>query len=149
MRGRVPWGVLAVLFVVVPLVEIYLVVRAGEAIGLGWTVLLLVADSLLGAYLVRREGVRAWRALRGALQSYKMPARELADGALVLVGGTLLLTPGFLTDAVGLLCILPFTRPVARRVVIGFVARRLLGAPRTQTRRRPGTDSVVRGDVVD
>lgn len=157
MRGRVPWGLLAALFVAVPLLEIYLVVQAGRTIGLGWTVLVLVADSLLGAVLLKREGAQAWRALREALAAHRMPARELADGALVLVGGTLLLTPGFLTDALGFFFILPFTRPLARRALTSFLTRRFLGGPtgpseqayRARTRRRPGPDSVVRGEVVD
>lgn len=157
MRRRVPWGVLAALFVAVPLLEIYLVVQAGRTIGLGWTVLILVVDSLLGAVLLKREGAQAWRALREALAAHRMPARELADGVLVLVGGTLLLTPGFVTDAVGFFFILPFTRPLARRALTTFLTRRFLGGPpgpsarSHQARRRqgPGPDSVVRGEVVD
>lgn len=157
MRGRVPWGLLAVLFIAVPLLEIYLVVQAGRTIGLGWTILVLVADSLLGAVLLKREGTQAWRALGAALAAHRMPARELADGALVLVGGTLLLTPGFITDALGFFFILPFTRPLARRALTSFLTRRFLGGPpgpaerarRDRTRRRPGPDSVVRGEVVD
>lgn len=156
MRGRVPWGLVAALFVVVPLLEIYLIVQAGQAIGLGWTVLILVADSLLGAFLLKREGVAAWRALTGALSSYRMPAKELADGALVLVGGTLLLTPGFFTDALGFFFIVPFTRPVARRALTAVITRKFLGGPagpatggRGQARQSPGPDSVVRGEVVD
>lgn len=152
MTRRVPWGVLAVLFVLVPLLEIYLVIQAGQAIGVGWTVLILVADSLLGAVLLKREGAAAWRALREALASYRMPARELADGALVLVGGTLLLTPGFVTDAFGFFFILPFTRPLARRALTGLITRRFLGGPegpatRARTHERPG--HVVQGDVVE
>jgi UPF0716 protein FxsA len=152
---RLPWGVLAALFVIVPLVEIYLVIQAGQAIGVGWTVLILVLDSLLGAALLKREGSAAWRALREALSSYRMPARELADGVLVLVGGTLLLTPGFVTDAVGFFFILPFTRPLARRALTAFITRKFLGGPGgpatdgRQTRQRPGPDSVVQGEVVD
>jgi len=157
VRGRGPWGLLAVLFVVVPLAEIYIVIRAGQTIGLGWTVLILVVDSLLGAVLLKREGVQAWRALTEALAAHRMPARELADGVLVLVGGTLLLTPGLLTDVVGFFFILPFTRPLARRALTGFLTRRFLGgppgpsasAPRSRTRQRPGPDTVVRGEVVD
>ena len=158
MRGRVPWGLVAVLFVVVPLLEIYLVIQAGQAIGIGWTILILVADSLLGAFLLKREGAAAWRALRDALSSYRMPARELADGALVLVGGTLLLTPGFVTDAVGFFFILPFTRPLARRALTAVITRKFLGGPGgpapgsrpgARTRQRPGPDSVVQGEVVD
>ena len=86
---------------------------------------LLIADSLLGAWLVRREGRRAWRALQEALQSGRMPDRELADGGLILVGGALLLTPGFLSDVLGFLCVLPFTRPAMRRLVSWFFDRRV------------------------
>lgn len=174
MRGRVPWGLVALLFVVVPLLEIYLIVRAGQTIGLGWTILILVLDSVLGAILLKREGAAAWQALREALSSYRMPARELADGVLVLVGGTLLLTPGFVTDAAGFFFILPFTRPLARRALTTVITRRFLGpagpsesayrarsqqqprgsrppgqAQDPQGRQSPGPDSVVRGEVVD
>lgn len=162
VRRRIPVGVLVVLFILVPLAEIYVLIQVGQVIGALWTVLLLIAVSVLGSYLIKLEGARAWRALRNALESNRMPARELVDGALILIGGTLLLTPGFLSDALGLFCILPFTRPLARRVLVGFVTRKLLGdssgpssnssgsssrGPRT--RQRPGPDSVVQGEVVD
>lgn len=157
MRRRIPWWVLALLFVVLPVVEIYILIQIGQAIGAWWTVLLLVADGVLGSWLMKREGSRAWAALRAALDSGRMPARELADGALILVGGTLLLTPGFVTDIVGLFCVLPFTRPVARRALTRFLTRKFLGAPAPRrsggepgpTRQRPGPDSVVQGEVVD
>jgi UPF0716 protein FxsA len=149
-RRRGPWGLLAVLFVVVPLLELYVVIQTGQAIGAGWTILLLVVDSALGALLIKHQGRQAWNALREALQSYKMPARELADGALILVGGTLLLTPGFLTDIAGFLLVLPFTRPVARRALASFVSARLLSSTEgARTRQRPGPDAVVQGEVVD
>jgi UPF0716 protein FxsA len=153
MKGRVPWWLLALLFVVVPMVEIYLLIQVGQVVGPWWTVALVIAAGVLGGYLLKREGGRAWSALRQALQAGRMPARELADGTLILVGGTLLLTPGFLSDVVGLLVILPLTRPLARRVLTRVVARRLgvsgLTTP-ARTRRRPGTDeSVIQGEVVD
>lgn len=103
---RFPWWLLLVAFVVVPLVEIYVIVQIGQVIGAWWTILLLVADSLLGSWLVKREGGRAWEALRVALQQGRMPHKELADGMLVLIGGLLMLTPGFVLDVVGLLAIL-------------------------------------------
>ena len=140
-----PWAVLAVLFVVVPIVEIYLIVQLGQAVGPWWTILLLIGAGILGSVLVKREGGRAWRALQEALASHRMPATELADGALILIGGTLLLTPGFMSDVVGLFCILPFTRPVARRALAGVVRRRLV----VMTARRPGHTEVIRGEVVD
>ena len=159
MRGRVPWGLVAALFVAVPLLELYLVIQAGRAFGVGPTILVLVADSLLGAFLLKREGSAAWRALRDALSSYRMPARELADGVLVLVGGTLLLTPGFFTDLLGFFFLLPFTRPVTRRLLTGFITRRFLGGPAgpssaarsarsAHARQSPGPET-VRGEVVD
>ena len=161
MSRRGLWWVLAALFVIVPLVEIYLIVQIGQVIGPWWTILLLVLDSILGAALVKHEGAAAWRALRDAVGSYRMPARELADGALVLVGGTLLLTPGFVTDVFGFFFILPFTRPLARRALTAVITRKFLGGPRGGgpqgpssgsgggTRQRPGPDSVVQGEVVD
>ena len=165
-RGRRwPAWVLFVAFVVVPLVEIYVLIQVGQVIGAWWTIALLIADSILGSWLIRREGRRAWQALTTALQSGRMPAKELADGALILIGGTLMLTPGFVSDAVGLLVILPFTRPVARRLLTRLVSQRLLaagGAPWTSAPGRPaphgpgtrnpgpGPDGpVVRGEVVD
>ncbi|HET7387014.1 MAG TPA: FxsA family protein [Nocardioidaceae bacterium] len=154
MRRRVPWWVLALLFVVLPAVEIYVLVQIGQVIGALWTVLLLLADGFAGSYLIKHQGGRAWQALREALEQHRMPARELADGALILIGGTLLVTPGFVTDVFGFFCVLPFTRPAARRMLTAFVARRLLASPSSEThggrtRRRPGPDSVVQGEVVD
>ena len=147
-RRRISTAALFVAFVVVPLVEIYVLIQVGQVIGPWWTILLLVLDSLLGSWLIKREGGRAWQGLRTALQTGRMPARELADGALILVGGTLMLSPGFVTDALGILLILPFTRPVARRLLTRVVAQRLL----VRNARRPGPGSggsVVRGEVVD
>jgi UPF0716 protein FxsA len=140
--------VLFVVFVVVPLLEIYVLIQVGQVIGAWWTVLLLILDSLLGTWLIKREGARAWQALQTALQTGRMPARELADGALILMGGTLMLSPGFVTDVLGILLILPLTRPVARRMLTAIVTKRLLA--RNERRPGPGSGgSVVRGEVVD
>jgi UPF0716 protein FxsA len=112
-------------FLLVPVLEIYVIIQVGQAIG-GWpTVGLLLAESLLGAWIVRREGRRAWRALNDALVKGTLPDRELADAALVLVGGVLLLTPGFVTDVAGFLFVLPFTRPIVRRLLSAYVSRRV------------------------
>ncbi len=108
------------------ILEILVIILVGRAIGPLWTILLLVATSLLGAWLVRREGSKAFSALRQAVQSGRMPARELADGMLVLVGGVLLSGPGFVSDVLGLLLVLPFTRPVARNLVAAVIARRMV-----------------------
>lgn len=126
-RGRLrPTRIAAALLLVVPIVEVMALVAVGKVIG-GWpTFFLLVAMSILGAWLIRLEGARAWTALTQALQSGRMPARELADGILVLIGGTLLLTPGFITDIVGFALVLPFTRPVARRLLEAVIRRGLI-----------------------
>jgi UPF0716 protein FxsA len=150
MTRRSRWTRLALFtaFIVVPLIEIYVLIQVGQVIGAWWTILLLILDSLFGTWLIRREGGKAWLALRVALESGRMPARELADGALILVGGTLMLTPGFVTDAVGILLILPFTRPVARRLLTQVVTRRLLAGQTTRPGPGPG-GPVVRGEVVE
>jgi UPF0716 protein FxsA len=136
---------LLVAFLVIPIVEIYVLIQVGQVIGAGWTVLLLIADSVVGSWLLKREGGRAWRALGQALQEGRMPARELADAALIVFGGALMISPGFVTDVFGLLAILPVTRPVARRMLGAVVARRL-----ARDVRRPGPpEDVVRGEVVD
>ena len=99
-------------------------------------------------------GVQAYGALRSALESGRMPADELADGALILIGGTLMLSPGFVLDVLGVLLILPFTRPLFRGVLAKVVSRRLtvfgpMGAGHA-TRPGPGSEGpVIRGEVVD
>jgi len=152
---RLTVPLLAGVFVVVQILEIWILVQVSHAIG-GWQTLgLLLLDSLLGAALVRQQGRQTWRAFRRALDDKRVPAREVADGALVLVGGTLLLTPGFLSDVVGLLLLLPPTRGLLRPLLTAFVARRLgvVGAAaRLGSRPRPSTTSygdVVEGEVVD
>jgi UPF0716 protein FxsA len=117
-------------FIVVPLLEIYVVVRVAEVIHVWPTVILLLAESALGAWLVKREGRKAWRALREALNTGRLPSRQLADAALVLVGGTLLLTPGFLTDIAGFAFVLPTTRPIARRILAWLLMSRLFAETR-------------------
>ena len=148
---------LFIAFLVVPVLEIYVIIQVGQVIG-GWeTVFLLLAESLLGAWIVKREGRRAWRMLRETLASGRMPERELADAALILVGGVLLLTPGFLTDIAGFLCVLPFTRPVVRRMLTAYAARKVgvvtafpEGFPTSQRQQRPQEPgSVVQGEVLD
>jgi UPF0716 protein FxsA len=145
-RRGFPWWALVAAFVLVPILEIYVIIQVGQVIGALWTIVLLIADSIFGSWLVKHEGRRAWEALTVAIQSGRMPAKQLADGALILVGGTLMVSPGFVTDLFGIVLILPFTRPVARRVLTRVVARRLLDA------RRPGGGPggpTVRGEVID
>jgi UPF0716 protein FxsA len=117
----VPLWALALLFLVVPVAELYLIYKVGDAIGIGWTLLLLAADSLLGSLLLKSQGRSVWRRFNDNLAQGRMPHREVIDGVLVIFGGAFLITPGFLTDIVGLVLLVPPTRSVVRR----FLVRRL------------------------
>ena len=150
-RRRFSW-VLVLLFLVMPLVELFVLIQVGQVIGVWWTILLLVADSIFGAWLMRREGSRAWTALTTALSSGKLPSNEIADGALILLGGALMLSPGFVTDIFGIVLILPFTRPLFRRMLATVVQKRLVTAAMPSTfgaGARPRNDDIVTGEVID
>src|SRR3954471_10258403 len=139
---------LVVLFVVVPIAELYVIIQVGEAIGALPTIALLVADSILGSMLMRSQGRTAWRRFNAALTEGRIPHREVLDGALVIFGGALLLTPGFLTDVLGVLLLLPPTRAIVRAALVRRLLPRLVissfggigGAPGDGgARRRPPT----------
>jgi UPF0716 protein FxsA len=119
---------LIVAFIVVPLVELAVIIEVGQALGVLPTIAILLVDSILGGFLMRAQGRAAWRRLRDAMQAGRVPHREALDGALVIFGGALLLTPGFITDVVGLLLLIPPTRAVARRIAAGIIARRMVVA---------------------
>jgi UPF0716 protein FxsA len=129
---------LVLLFIVVPIVEIYVIIQVGQAIGALWTIALLVADSILGSVLMRAQGRAAWRRFNQAIGAGRVPAREVLDGVLVIFGGALLLTPGFVTDAFGLAFLLPPTRAVIRRLLVRrFAGRFVVSRPGS---RGPGFD---------
>ena len=98
------------LFFIIPLIEIYMLIGIGSIIGAFSTVGLVVLTALLGAWMLRKQGIAALNRVRGALNEGKPPARELLEGVILLIGGALLLTPGFVTDALGFICLLPPTR---------------------------------------
>lgn len=116
---------LLLLFTVTPVVELTLLLRVHGAIGLGPTLALVLATGLGGAVLARWQGVRALGRVREALAAGRMPGRELFDGALILVAGTLLVTPGVLTDSLGLLLLLPPVRSLAARGLRRWAASRV------------------------
>lgn len=115
---------LIVLFVTVPIAELYVILQVGDAIGVVPTIALLAADSLLGAILLRAQGRSAWRQLNEAMSERRVPHRELLDGVAVVFGGAFLLTPGFITDVVGLLLLIPPTRALFLRVAVRRLGRR-------------------------
>ena len=115
--------VLVIGFIAVSIIEVWLLTVVGTTIGIGWTVAILIAEAVLGSWLLQREGRKAWAALWDALSLGKIPSGQLADAALVLVGGILLILPGFLTDVFGLIFLVPASRPYARRVLGYMLAR--------------------------
>jgi UPF0716 protein FxsA len=121
-----PLLALLALFIVVPLAELYVILKVGDAIGALWTILLLAADSVLGSLLLRAQGRSVWRRFNETMAAGRVPHRELIDGVLIVFGGAFLITPGFLTDIVGLLLLLPPTRSVIRRVVARRLGRRIV-----------------------
>jgi UPF0716 protein FxsA len=108
-------AVIAVILLITPLAELAVIIKVATYIGLPETLLLLVGVSIAGAFLLKREGMATWRRLRGTLGRGEMPTTEVTDGALILLGGALLLTPGFITDVIGLLMLIPGPRAIVKR----------------------------------
>jgi UPF0716 protein FxsA len=139
---------LVLLFIVVPIAELFVIIQVGQAIGVWWTIGILIADSILGSVLMRSQGRIAWRRFNEAIQAGRVPAREVVDGALVIFGGALLLTPGFLTDILGLVLLLPPTRAIVRAILLRrFTHRLVASATRPPPQRRRPTD--LEGTAVD
>ena len=132
-----PLLALLALFIVVPLAELYVILKVGDAIGVGWTIALLAADSLLGTLLLRTQGRSVWRRFNDALAAGRMPHRERPRRSARGVRRRLLITPGFLTDIVGVLLLLPPTRSLirllarrlGRRLAVGVAGRQQTGRP--------------------
>src|SRR4051795_1916247 len=147
--------VLVLIFIVVPIAELAVIIQVGEHIGVWWTIAILVADSIVGSLLMRSQGRTTWRRFNVALQSGRPPAREALDGVLVIFGGAFLLTPGFITDIIGAVLLLPPTRALVRRAVVArFIpsmvlrtAVRVAGQPRARPRARGAYD--VEGTAVE
>lgn len=121
---------LLILFIAIPIAELYVIIQVGQAIGVLPTLAILIADSLLGAFLLRSQGRTAWRRFQLALEESRMPHREVFDGAMVILGGTLLLTPGFITDVFGIFCLLPPTRAVLWQALKVTIFKRVSFAPK-------------------
>jgi UPF0716 protein FxsA len=110
-------GLLALLFLVVPIAELAVIIKVGEWLGVADTLALLILISVVGAWLAKREGIGVWRRIRRQLELGHMPSNELIDGLLILFAGVLLLTPGFLSDVLGIILLLPPTREIVRRAL--------------------------------
>ena len=121
---------LVLLFIIVPVVELYVIIQVGGEIGIVPTLAILVADALLGSFLLRHQGRAAWVRFNRALSENRMPHREVLDGVLIIFGGALLLTPGFITDLFGLVLLIPPTRAGVRAFLSRVVLARLSMGPR-------------------
>jgi UPF0716 protein FxsA len=119
---------LVLLFIVVPIAELYVIIQVGGLIGVGPTLLLLLLDAILGSWLLKHEGRSAWRRFNQALAEKRLPGKEVADGFLIILGGALLIAPGFITDIFGILLLVPPTRAVARRILRRFTVGRVVVA---------------------
>ena len=137
--------ILFALFIAVPLLELWVIIEVGGAIGVPLTLTILIVDSIFGALLLRNQGRTAWVRFNQALSERKVPHREIIDGVLIIFGGALLLTPGFITDVCGLLLLIPPTRAIVRAITtrvltgrIGMTARAATwGYNRTRGRGTP------------
>jgi UPF0716 family protein affecting phage T7 exclusion len=120
--------ILFFLLILVPIAELYVIVQTSQAVGVGVTLLLLIGISIVGASLLKREGTATWRQLQESIRQGQVPTKHVTDGALILFGGALLLTPGFITDAVGFLLVLPPTRAAVkgsfRKLLGGWALKR-------------------------
>jgi UPF0716 protein FxsA len=155
--------VLLIVFVVVPLAELYVLYQVGSAIGIGPTIGLLLLDSIVGTLLMKSQGAAAWRRFNEATSAGRIPAREVADGALIIFGGAFLLTPGFLTDIIGFVLLIPPTRAIFRKSIMVMFAKRnpwtfvgMKAAPHAErawneraARRRSGVTNGVPGEYVE
>jgi len=123
----VPLLALIAVFIAVPFAELYVILEVvGPALGAPLTILLLAADSLIGAILFRTQGRSVWRRFNRALSEGRVPHREVVDGVLIIFGGAFLVTPGFLSDIVGVLLLVPPTRAIIRRLVVRRLGRRVV-----------------------
>ncbi|VAW57430.1 FxsA protein [hydrothermal vent metagenome] len=99
-----------ILFLVIPISEVYLLIEVGSVIGAGWTILLVVMTAVIGVNLLRQQGLSTLMRANQSMSQGQIPAMEMMEGLFLAVGGALLITPGFFTDTIGFICLLPFTR---------------------------------------
>lgn len=122
---RTVFAALAVAFLVVPFVELFFLIQVGQLIGAVWTITLLIVVSIVGSWLVRREGLKTLRRAQDETRMGRLPGAELVDGVLILFAGALLVTPGFITDIVGVGMLLPPVRLALRTYARRRLARRM------------------------
>ena len=138
-RSRPLFKILFLLFLIVPLIEVVILIQVGRAIGAGYTIIVIIGTAALGAALLRWQGLATLARVRLSMDQGRLPATELIEGLLLLIAGALLLTPGFFTDALGFLALLPGLRKlVAEVLLVRFIQRRVHP-------RRDGQGEIIEG----
>ncbi|HFQ91737.1 MAG TPA: FxsA family protein [Chromatiales bacterium] len=118
-----PFHILLILFITVPLLEIYLLIQVGGVIGALPTVFLVVFTAVLGVFLIRRQGLSTMQRVQATIAQGEIPAVEMLEGTFLLISGALLLTPGFFTDTLGFLCLVP---PLRRHLILKFLEKNII-----------------------
>lgn len=137
---------LLIAFIAVPLIEITLFIQIGGAIGLGWTLAIVILTAFLGTWLVRTQGAMALGQLRTAFSDMRDPTEPLVHGAMILFAGALLLTPGFFTDAIGFSLLVPQIRRAAFNAIRARIKVQSFTTTSTGPTRRPAQDDVIDGE---
>lgn len=122
----IPFRLFFLFFLAIPFLEIYVLLTMGGIIGVFPTVLLVVFTAVLGAWMLRQQGFATWQRLQAGLASGQPPVLEMIEGPILLVGGALLLTPGFFTDILGFLCLVPISR---KKMTLYLIKKNLVMAP--------------------
>ena len=134
---------LILIFLIVPIVEIYLLIKVGGIIGVGWTIFAVVATAVAGAALLRQQGLATLSRVTQAMNKGELPALELLEGVVILIGGALLLTPGFFTDLCGFICLFPVTR---KHLLLGLMQRGVQRFVVVRPQRPGAAGSTLNGD---
>ena len=133
---------LLLLFIVVPILEIYLLITVGSIIGVLPTVLLVILTAILGTYLLRIQGLATLQKVQNTLHQGQLPTEALFEGILLLLGGALLLTPGFFTDTIGFMCLIPGVR----QYVVRYLRQRIQVVGTPVPPQRPRQPSTIEGE---
>ena len=141
-------GLMPLILIIVPIIEITLFVQIGGAIGLGWTLLVILATAMLGARAIRRQGIDALARAQAQMATGRPPVGEIVHGVLILMAGILLLTPGFMTDALGFLLLVPATRLFVLELAAGFILPKLFSgfSVRRGSTQNPADAKIIDGD---
>ncbi len=141
-------GLIPLILIIVPIVEIALFVQIGGAIGLGWTLLIILATAMLGARAIRRQGLNALARAQAQMASGQPPVGEIVHGVLILIAGIMLLTPGFFTDTMGFLLLFPVTRLFILELAAGFILPKLFSgfSMRRGNAQNPSDAKIIDGD---